>query len=173
MEFTQAKKDKEIIYGTTKARSLDDLVAESNIIAHVKILKLVDVFEDEGEQISKFQAKVKKYYKNNTDNNDAEEIYLYQLGSPDVDVVDNPLLEENKSYILFLKERDGGSKYGKVLIMTGEGYGRYNVNGTNVIPQLVHLNESNEESNLSPVPLEDFEKKLDKKIKTNLDSLNP
>ncbi|ELK39224.1 hypothetical protein [Brevibacillus agri] len=166
-------KERKKFSGQVPAITLDEAIEKSEIIAKLKITKLVKVHDEQGQKYSEFEAEVEKYYKDSSGKNN-QYIHLYQHGSPEGDFIQNPLLEENKKYVLFLDEVDTGTEeFGKALIMTNEGYGRFNIEGENLIAQLKHITDeekksgkmlSNEKIKPEPIKNVDFEKILDEKL---------
>lgn len=143
------------VHGEVASISFEDMVKKADVIAEVKIIKLVEILKEQGMEGSKFLLKVKKYYKNNTENDD--DIYVYQAGSPEWQFEQNPLLELGKSYVLFLDEVD--SPYGKALIMIQEGYGRYNFVGDKQIQRQLPLLDKEK-----PLLFNEFEQQLKKEL---------
>ncbi|WP_088104441.1 hypothetical protein [Halalkalibacter urbisdiaboli] len=162
------KKDIKWVKGSLPDTTLDELVEEADIIAKVKITELKSVIEEPDGFMSAtvFGGKVKKYYENNTANED--DITLFQAGSPEWQFYENPLLEVGKTYILFLKEHDVPGE-GKALAMVSEGYGRYLVENNKVKAHLKPKQSIFKEENLVDLGSfeEDFKKKIKEKHKAN------
>lgn len=155
---TEQTKQKHITWrnGNLGSISFEEMVKQADIIAVVEIKGIMEIYEYEHDSLTKFQAIVRKYYKNDTSNNDS--ITFYQVGSPSIQYRQNPLLEENKNYILFLQEVDSaehGDDFGRVLLMIQEGYGRYNFIDSDYVQRQMPINSSREK-----IPFIWFEQQL-------------
>ncbi|MFY0546433.1 hypothetical protein [Brevibacillus sp. H7] len=171
--YVSAAKERKKHNGLLPAATIDEVITKSEIIAKLKITKLVKVHEEQGQQYSEFEAEVEKYYKDKTGKL-SETVRFFQHGSPEADFIQDPLLEENKKYVLFLDEVDTGTQeFGKALIMTNGAYGRFNIDGDSVVAQLKHITDEEkragkrfQDEKIKPDPMKysDFEKLLSEKM---------
>jgi hypothetical protein len=158
--------EKVVLNGDLPGMTFEEIISESDIIAKVKIEELVETYEVPGDHVTKFKAKVQKFYKNNA--NHDEYINFYFLGSPSRQYVQNPLLEVNKSYILYLTEKevpqdDTIFNEQKILLLVNKGYGRFNIINDEVSPQL-ELNDDKIFKTQGKLKLNNFDKVLKEKI---------
>lgn len=150
------------INGNLPSKSFDGLVAESDIIAKVKVEEIREILQEKG--VTKFQVKVQKYYKNETTNTNT--LYIFQMATPKEQFRQNPILEVGKPYILFLREMKVPKKeqptFGeKVLLFVGEGYARFSIDHGKVMP---HLVPRQQEQLKNPIPLHKFEDLLNHQL---------
>ncbi len=156
--FAAQKDEITWINGLLTPLTFEEVVNDSDLIVKVKVLERVETIHYEHDDVTKFRAEVKKTYKGNIDTDYVE---FYQAGAPERQYKQNPLLEEKKQYILFLNEVE--SPYGPAYLITGEGYGRFDLNNGKVKQQLQSLNESGEEVKIEQ--LEDLEEEITVKVK--------
>lgn len=128
----------------------------------MKVEKIVEILQEKG--VTKFQAKVLKYYKNETTNTDT--IYIFQMATPKEQFRQNPILEVGKPYILFLREMQAPimeqATFGEtVLLFVGEGYARFSIDHGKVMP---HLVPRRQEQLKNPIPLRKFEDLLNHQL---------
>jgi hypothetical protein len=153
--------------GLLSAKTFEQLVTESDVIAHVKIMEPVAIYHYSNDDYTKFRAKVIKCYKNGGQN--TEELFIYQVGSTEIQYRQNPLLETTKPYVLFLhnviipeEDRNYFDGEEKLLMMLGAGYGRYNIEGDQIS---AFLKPRGNAELKDAVSFKDFEKILDAKMK--------
>lgn len=134
-EDTTIDEDNEpqLAHASRSTYTLEQTAKEADIIANVTITDTLDVFLHESDiEYSLYQAIVNHYFYDELGY--GHEITILKAGGPNWQFADDPLLEIDETYIVFLDERD--SEYGKNLIITGGPQGRYYQKGDQFVRAL-------------------------------------
>ena len=117
-----------ILQASRLSYTFDQMANEADIIANLTVTDVVEVIEVKHNEVmtqefTSYKATVNRYYQNKLGYE--QEINVVQEGGPNWIYSDDPLLEVDETYILFLDERES-AHLGTSLFMTGGPSGRYN-----------------------------------------------